>query len=117
MAEKLKKMLEEGLKMIESPAELKEALPGMLESVKEAKLEDAMGAIDALGGLAGLMGMLDTIGGPDKLNELGKELKDVIPTLVPTINEIVQTNIKGNEDLAAAFDRVKSAKLRQAWTW
>jgi len=54
---------------------------------------------------------LDTIGGPDKLNELGKELKDVIPTLVPTINEIVQANIKGNEDLAAAFDKVKSAKV------
>ena len=106
MAENLKNMLEEGFK--KSPAELKEALPGMLESVKEAKLEDAMEAIGALGGLTGI---LEKIGGPDKLNELGKELKDVIPTLIPTINEIVQANIKGNEDLAAAFDKVKSAKV------
>jgi putative sterol carrier protein len=106
MAEKLKNMFEEGVK--KSPAELKDALPGMLESVKEAKLEDATEAISALGGINGILGK---IGGVDEINARGKELKDVIPTLIPTINEIVQANIKGNEDLAAAFAKVKSAKV------
>lgn len=106
MAEKLKNLLEDGLK--KSPVELKEALPGMLESAKDAKLEDAMEAIDALGGPTGI---LEKVGGVDKLNVLGKELKDVIPTLIPTINEIAQANIKGNKDLSAAFDKVKRAKV------
>ena len=106
MAEKLKNLLEEGLK--KSPVELKEALPSMLESAKDAKLEDAMEAIDVLGGPTGI---LEKVGGVDKLNALGKELKNVIPTLIPAINEIVQTNIKGNKDIAAAFGKVKRAKV------
>ena len=106
MAENLKKLIEEGLG--KSPAELKDALPAMLNSLKDAKMEDAAEAIGALGGIDGILGK---IGGVDELNAFGQGVKDVIPTLIPTINEIVQANIEGNEDLSAAFGKVKSAKV------
>ena len=106
MAEKLKNAIESTLK--KSPGDIKKELPGLLNEFKGAKLEDAMGAVSALGGVTGL---LEKIGGVDRINEVGKAIKDIMPQIVPVINEIVQNNIKSNPDLAKAFEKIKSAKV------
>lgn len=106
MAEKLKDVIEKTLQ--KSPEEIKKELPGLLQEFKNAKLEDAMGAVSALGGVTGL---LEKIGGVDRINAVGKAIKDIMPQIIPTINEIVQNNIKSNPDLAKAFEKIKSAKV------
>jgi len=106
MAEKLKNVIETTIK--KSPEDIKNELPGLLQEFKDATLDDAMGALSALGGFKGL---LESIGGVDRINEVGKAIKDILPDIMPTINEIVQKNIKSNPDLEKAFEKVKSAKV------
>lgn len=106
MAEKLKEVIEATLK--KSPEEIKKELPGLLQEFKNATLDDAMGAVNALGGFKGI---LDMIGGVDRINEVGKAIKDIMPDIIPIINEIIQNNIKNNPDLAKAFEKIKNAKV------
>jgi len=106
MAEQLKDAIEKTLQ--KSPEEIKKELPGLLQEFKNATLEDAVGAVSALGGVTGL---LKKIGGVDRINEVGKAIKDIMPDIIPVINEIVQNNIKSNLDLSKAFEKVKSAKV------
>lgn len=106
MAEKLKDVIEKTLQ--KSPEEIKKELPGLLQEFKNATLDDALGAVSELGGIKGLLGK---IGSVDRINEVGRAVKDIMPEIVPTINEIVQKNIKNNPDLAKAFEKVKSAKV------
>lgn len=106
MAEKLKDAIEKTIK--KSPEEIKKELPGLLQEFKSATLDDAIGAVSALGGFKGI---LEKIGGVDRINEVGKAIKDIMPDIIPTINEIVQANIKGNPDLSKAFEKIKSAKV------
>ena len=95
-AEKLENLLEEGLK--KSHEELKESLPGMIEDFKDANIgvDDVMEAINSY-----------NTGGVDNLNAIGKDLNDIIPTLIPTINEIIKINIEENEDIYIAFNEIK----------
>ena len=108
MDKKLKNLIEEGIE--KSPAELKESLPGMIEEIRNAKigLKDVMEVINMLGDRNGALGK---IGGVDKLNALGKEVKDVIPAIIPTINEIAQGVINRNGNLSDAFGKIKRAKV------
>jgi hypothetical protein len=102
-AEKLKNLLEEAVKKPHD--QLKENLPGMLESIRDANLgvDDAMETINLLGGLTKILDNTSV----DNLNAIGKDLKDIIPTLIPMINETIQTNIKKNKDIHIAFSKIK----------
>ncbi|HIH78065.1 MAG TPA: SCP2 sterol-binding domain-containing protein [Halobacteria archaeon] len=106
MAEKLKDVIEKTLQ--KSPEEIKKELPGLLQEFKNATLDDALGAVSELGGIKGLLGK---IGSVDRINEVGRAVKDIMPQIIPTINEIIQNNIKSNPDLAKAFEKIKSAKV------
>ena len=108
MDKKLKDLIEEGLK--KSPAEFKASLPEMIDEIRDAKigLKDVMEAISMLGDRNGA---LAKVVGVDKLNALGKEAKDVIPTLIPAINEIAQGVIARNENLSDALNKVKHVKV------
>ncbi|HIH77695.1 MAG TPA: hypothetical protein HA341_02050 [Halobacteria archaeon] len=106
MAEKLKDVIEKTLQ--KSPEEIKKELPGLLQEFKNATLDDALGAVSELGGIKGLLGK---IGSVDRINEVGRAVKDIMPEIIPIMNEIVQKNVKSNPDLAKAFEKVKSAKV------
>lgn len=106
MAEKLKDVIEKTLQ--KSPEEIKKELPGLLQEFKNATLDDALGAVSELGGIKGLFGK---IGSVDRINEVGRAVKDIMPEIIPIMNEIVQKNVKSNPDLAKAFEKVKSAKV------